>query len=190
MSMIELPKLKRKFAVPTLNWELNAVVEIAADGECVCKSTKAVKKVLDKQLGNFGSYGRRVDLMFFGKNLELCNFEFKVGWKGTLCALYQHGNILVSSELTEIEVPRIPDKLKESLEPKDGGMRHIIEIALRTSEGYDKLKKLQGLKPLSSDSDPKVVRDITPIPDEKAKRCLQEITLSPTKSKKRRPSDE
>ncbi|KAF9968593.1 hypothetical protein BGZ73_009219, partial [Actinomortierella ambigua] len=48
-------------------------------GECVPESTKAIKAVLDEEYDEFGTFGRKVDLLFFhAHGQELANLEFKV----------------------------------------------------------------------------------------------------------------
>ncbi|KAF9957986.1 hypothetical protein BGZ70_009354 [Mortierella alpina] len=48
-------------------------------GECVSKSSKDIKALLDAEYDDFGSFGRKVDLTMHAHGLELANLEFKVG---------------------------------------------------------------------------------------------------------------
>ncbi|KAF9406855.1 hypothetical protein BGZ76_006246, partial [Entomortierella beljakovae] len=48
-------------------------------GECVSKSSKEIKAILDEEFDDFGKFGRKVDLSFLAYGQELANCEFKTG---------------------------------------------------------------------------------------------------------------
>ncbi|KAF9273295.1 hypothetical protein BGZ68_001638, partial [Mortierella alpina] len=47
-------------------------------GECVSQSSKDIKAMLDDEYDEFGTFGRKVDLIFHANGTELSNLEFKV----------------------------------------------------------------------------------------------------------------
>ncbi|KAG0340410.1 hypothetical protein BG004_006418 [Podila humilis] len=47
-------------------------------GECVSDATKDFKAILDEEYEEFGTFGRKVDLIFHANGQELANLEFKV----------------------------------------------------------------------------------------------------------------
>ncbi|KAG0247935.1 hypothetical protein BG011_000706 [Mortierella polycephala] len=59
-------------------------------GECVSESTKAVKALLDEEYNDFGTFGRKVDLLFHAHGQELANLEFKVAEATQLDIETQH----------------------------------------------------------------------------------------------------
>ncbi|KAF8924085.1 hypothetical protein BGZ58_002167 [Dissophora ornata] len=62
--------------VPSL-WE--PVLDIVEHvGECVSDSSKDIKDILDEEFDDFGTFGRKVDLIFHANGQELTNCEFKV----------------------------------------------------------------------------------------------------------------
>jgi hypothetical protein len=46
-------------------------------GECVSDASKALKNILEKEYHSSGTHGRKVDLLFYDGDDELCIFEFK-----------------------------------------------------------------------------------------------------------------
>ncbi|KAI8598751.1 hypothetical protein EDD21DRAFT_406580 [Dissophora ornata] len=60
------------------NFLLNGSGIYMRSGECVSDSSKDIKDILDEEFDDFGTFGRKVDLIFHANGQELTNCEFKV----------------------------------------------------------------------------------------------------------------
>ncbi|KAI1296359.1 hypothetical protein EDD11_007414 [Mortierella claussenii] len=59
-------------------------------GETVLVSSKTVQEILNAEFSDFANFGRKVDLVFKSRDIELVNFEFKSHGVSESCLQIQH----------------------------------------------------------------------------------------------------